>query len=397
MSDQSSVVPKRIFFVIGEASGDKLAASLAIALKEKYGDAVAFEGLAGEALGALGVKSVFDIEDIAVMGIGPVISRLPTIMSRLNTTVNAILRAKPDLVVLVDSPDFTHRVARRVRTKDPDIPIVGWVSPSVWAWRPGRAKKMAAFVDHLLVLLPFEVAAHKRLEGPPATYVGHPLVAELESLRPGLQDERPSLLDEQQATILVLPGSRSGEIVRHMPLLHNTLARTLERMKSQGLPSPKLLMPAVTKHAEKLCAQTKQWPFDVEVISNPDEKRAAFRGAHAAIAASGTVTLELALAGIPMVVLYKLDGLARRFRFLIKTWTIVLPNLVIGRPVVREYVDEYARAETMARALVALASKTPERAAQVEAFEELDGLMRGSDELQPAQRARAVVERFLFP
>lgn len=395
MSTQEATSPKRIFFVIGEASGDRLGTSLVKSIRKVHGDAVAFEGLAGEGLQGEGLTSLFDIEDIAVMGFGPVIARLPTIFRRLSDTVNAILASKPDLVVLIDSPDFTHRVAKRVRAKAPDIPIVGWVSPSVWAWRPGRAKAMRGYVDHLLVLLPFEVEAHRQLDGPPATYVGHPLVEDLESLRPRSVDERPLLGLGTTPTVLVLPGSRSGEISRLMPVLRDTMIRMRELMGEGN--DLRLVLPTVAKHEQNLRGLVADWPMSVTVVSDQEKKRAAFRSAHAAIAASGTVSLELALSGVPMVVVYKLDWLARMFRSLVKVWTIILPNLVLGRPVVREYVDEFVRPEALARALASFASNTPERRAQIEAFAELDTLMRGQDEASPADRARAVVERFLFP
>lgn len=395
MTGTTSKTPKRVFFVIGEASGDRLGASLLRSLKAEHGDAIAFEGLAGEELQTLGVESLFDIEDIAVMGLGPVVARLPKILRRLSDTVNAIIKSKPDLVVIIDSPDFTHRVAKRVRKQAPNVPIVGWVSPSVWAWRPGRAKAMADYVDHLLVLLPFEVEAHKELGGPPATYVGHPLVDELESLRPRSEEERPALAPDVTPTILVLPGSRSGEISRLMPTLKATFVRVFELVG--GGREPQLILPTVAKHEHRLRDMVADWPMPVTVTSKADDKRAAFRQAHAAAAASGTVSLELALAGVPMIIVYKLDWLAHLVRSFVKVWTIILPNLVLGRPVVREYVDETARPEALARALVSLATDTPERRAQIEAFQELDDVMRGPDDASPADRARRVVERFLFP
>ena len=388
--------PKRIFFVIGEASGDRLGASLAAELKAAHGDAVAFEGLAGEALAAEGLESLFDIEDIAVMGLAPVVARLPTILRRIRQTRDAILASKPDLVVLIDSPDFTHRVAKQVRRAAPHIPIIGWVSPSVWAWRPGRAKAMRAYIDHLLVLLPFEVEAHRKLGGPPASYVGHPLITEIETLRPQVANERP-VLDGLAPNILVLPGSRGGEITRHIALLRETVARTDALFAEEDRPAPSWILPAVPARAEQLQQLVADWPVKVTVTSSHEAKRAAMRSAHAAIAASGTVTLELALAGLPMVAIYRLDALAHIFRRLVKVWTIVLPNLVLGRPVVREYVDEMARPEALARALKALATDTPERRAQIEAFEELDAIMRGPDDLSPTHRARNLVETFLFP
>ena len=388
--------PKRIFFVVGEASGDRLGASLAAALTQAHGDTVKFEGLGGDGLAEHGVTSLFDVEDIAVMGLGPVIARLPTIFRRLRQTSDAIIASRPDLVILIDSPDFTHRVAKRVRKLAPDIPIVGWVSPSVWAWRPGRAKAMRSYMEHLLVLLPFEVDAHQRLAGPAATYVGHPLVDELQSLRPQTTGERPDLSSTQAPNILILPGSRSGEIARHMPILRQTIARTQGLFQDADLIPPCYILPTVPKHAAALQTMLEDWPVSVELVDSHDGKRAAMRQAHAAIAASGTVSLELALAGVPMVVVYKLDFLAHIFRSLVKVWTIVLPNLVLGRPVVREYVDEMARPEVLARALFALSTDTPDRLAQVQAFEELDALMQGTDGLSPAERARAVIDTFLF-
>ncbi|MGD1887134.1 MAG: lipid-A-disaccharide synthase [Cohaesibacteraceae bacterium] len=390
--------PKRVFFVVGEDSGDRLGASLAKALKAKHGNAVTFEGLAGEGLEAEGVTSIFDIEDIAVMGIGPVIARLPNILNRLSATVEAIVDSKPDLVVLIDSPDFTHRVAKRVRARAPNIPIVGWVSPSVWAWRPGRAAAMRAYMDHLLVLLPFEVEEHETLGGPPATYVGHPLADQVTELRPRHLAERPPLEGDQVPTVLILPGSRSGEISRLMPLLRTVTERAVELLKAEDAPTPLYVLPAVARQKEKIRRELASWHVEVELVSGEEAKREAFRSAHAAVAASGTVALELALAGIPTVIVYRLDTVARLFfRRFIKAWTIVLPNLILGRPVVREYVDEYARPELIARALASMSRPTPERTAQVEAFKELDAVMKGSDDQTPAERARMVVDTFLFP
>ncbi|MEM6712558.1 MAG: lipid-A-disaccharide synthase [Pseudomonadota bacterium] len=386
--------PKRIFFVIGEESGDQLGASLAAALRETFGDRVRFEGLGSEGLKAHGLETLFDIEDIAVMGLGPVLARLPTILARMRQTVDAIIASQPDLVVIIDSPDFTHRVAQRVRKRRPQQSIVGWVSPSVWAWRPKRAIAMCGYMDHLLVLLPFEVEAHKRLGGPPATYVGHPLIAELDSLRPA-SGERTALTEDVPPTILLLPGSRSGELRRHLPVFKQTLLEVEALCHARKLRQPRYVLPAVTKHAQAVSKELKTWPVSVEMITGKDNKRSAMRQAHAALAASGTVTLELALAGVPSVVLYKLDGLARIFRQLVKVWTVTLPNLILDRPVVREYIDEFARPDTLARALVSFATDTPERRAQVDAFVELDERMAGPDTLTPAQRARQVVEQFL--
>ena len=167
----------RIWLVAGEESGDQLGAKLMGALRAALGPApVTFEGVGGEAMAAQGLRTLFPLSDIAVMGIGAVVARLPSLVQRVYRTVDAIVQGGPDAVVIIDSPEFTHAVAKRVRRRLPALPIVNYVSPSVWAWRPGRARKMRAYVDHVLALKPFEPDAHRRLGGPPCTYVGHPLI-----------------------------------------------------------------------------------------------------------------------------------------------------------------------------------------------------------------------------
>src|SRR5208337_4793527 len=181
------------------------------ALREAHGDVV-FVGVGGEAMEAEGLKSLFPISDIAVMGILPVLARLPKLIARIRTTAEAIVATRPDALVIIDSPDFTHRVARRVRAALPELPIVDYVSPSVWAWRPGRAKAMRTYVDCVLALLPFEPEAYRRLNGPRCVYVGHPLIERLGTLRPNADEARRRAADPP--LIVVLPGSRRSEIRR---------------------------------------------------------------------------------------------------------------------------------------------------------------------------------------
>ena len=204
----------RVALVAGEHSGDQLGGKLMRALREAHTDEVAFLGVGGEAMDAEGLKSLFPISDIAVMGILPVLARLPRLIARIRRTAEAIIAARPDALVIIDSPDFTHRVARRVRAALPKLPIVDYVSPSVWAWRPGRAKAMRAYVDCVLALLPFEPEAYRRLKGPRCVYVGHPLIERLAALRPNADEAR-----RRAATpplIVVLPGSRRSEVSRLM-------------------------------------------------------------------------------------------------------------------------------------------------------------------------------------
>src|SRR4030088_2917904 len=177
-------VMRKIFLVATEESGDRLGAALMKVLRQRLGDAVRFDGVGGRAVASHGLLSRFRIEDLSIMGFPAVIRRLPMILHHIRETADAVLETSPDILVIIDSPDFTHRVARRVRAKDAAIPIIDYVSPSVWAWRPGRARARRGYVAHVLALLPFEPEAHARLGGPPCTYVGHPLIEQIDMLRP---------------------------------------------------------------------------------------------------------------------------------------------------------------------------------------------------------------------
>ncbi|WP_350334063.1 lipid-A-disaccharide synthase [Coralliovum pocilloporae] len=382
--------PLRVFIVAGEESGDRLGASLVADLQDRLGEQVTFAGVGGEAMGRLGFQSVFPVSDIAVMGLSAVIGRLPTILKRLKQTVSAVLAFRPDVLVVIDSPDFSHRVAKRVRQAQPDLPIVGWVSPSVWAWRPARAARMRSYIDHLLAILPFEPETHRVLGGPACSYVGHPVMNRLHHLYPPHEDERPALDKVDRPHLLVLPGSRRGEITRHLDLFRHTL----EELQALGL-TPRIVIPAVDHLAGEIRQKVAEWPFQAEVVSGQAGRDQAFRDAHAALAVSGTVALELAMARVPMTIVYKLDWLARLVRPFIRTWTIVLPNFILQRPAIREYVDEMARANVLARAVASLLTDTPERRAQLASFAELHGLMAdgGGKKAEPADIVLDLVQQ----
>ena len=208
--------------VAGEESGDRLGAALMRALKERTGGQVRFAGVGGHGMASEGLTSLFPLDELSIIGFSAILRRLPAILRRIRETVDAVVASSPDVLVIIDSPEFTQRVAQRVRAAAPTIPIVDYVSPSVWAWRPGRARKMRAYVDHILALLPFEPDAHRRLGGPPCTYVGHPLTQEIAELRPNADEARRRLASPP--VLLVLPGSRSGEIQRLMGTFAETVA-----------------------------------------------------------------------------------------------------------------------------------------------------------------------------
>ncbi|HEX2126010.1 MAG TPA: lipid-A-disaccharide synthase [Thermoleophilaceae bacterium] len=375
----------RIWIVSGEESGDQLGAKLMRGLKERLGaDRLRFAGVGGDAMAREGLDSLFPLEDIAVMGFTAVIARLPTILQRIRRTADSIVAADPDVLVIVDSPDFTHRVAKAVRRRAPHVPVVNYVSPSVWAWRPGRAKAMRAYVDHVLALLPFEPDVHRRLGGPPTTYVGHPLTERLADLRPAPAERRG--LDDGPVELLVLPGSRRSEVSRLMEPFGAALGIVRERF-ARPL---NVTVPAVSHLADEIVERARAWPLTPTIVRGEAAKWAAFRQAHAALAASGTVTLELGLARVPMVVAYRVSKPEELLKYVIEAPSIVLANLVLGANVIPERVQWNCTPESLASALLPLLSETPERRRQLAAFDRLDEIMRIGDG-SPSERAARVV------
>jgi len=376
--------PLDVFLVAGEESGDRLGAALIRALRQRTGGEVHFAGVGGRAMAAQGVVSLYSIDELPIMGFSAIPRRLPKILRLMRLTARTVVERRPDVLVVIDSPDFTGRIARRVRAADRSIAIVKYVSPSVWAWRPGRARVLRTYIDHILALLPFEPEVHRRLGGPPCTYVGHPLVEEVQHLRPSVVEAARRLAPPP--VLLVLPGSRRGEIKRLLPVFGQTVALLKDR-----LGPIELVIPTVPHLAEQLKEATAQWPIPPRIVVETADKQAAFRIATAALAKSGTVTLELALAGVPTVAGYRVSWLeAVVLRRLIKVPSVILANLVLGENVVPEFIQEACTAERLAAALTPLLSDSPERRRQLEAFSRLDAIMQiGSS--APAARAADVV------
>lgn len=373
----------RIFVIAGEHSGDQLGAGLMRALKQLAPQAV-FEGVGGPAMEREGLRSLFPLANIAVMGVWPVIKKLPSLLARIRQTADAVLAARPDVLVIIDSPDFTHRVARRVRAAAPSLPIVDYVSPTVWAWRPGRAKTMRAYVDHLLAVLPFEPAAHQRLGGPPCTYVGHPLIERLRELRPN--SDEATRRNAHPPRLLILPGSRRSEIERLLDLFGETVARIAEK---SGPVEP--VLPAVSHLADDIAARTRSWKIPPRIVLGEAEKYAAFRSARAALAASGTVTLELALAQVPMAVAYRWSSMENLLRPFVSVSSVVLPNLIIERNAVPEFLQEDCTVENLATAITGVLHDGAQRDAQLDAFWHVDQLMRLPEGETPSLRGARIV------
>jgi lipid-A-disaccharide synthase len=377
-------VGRRIFLVATEESGDRLGAGLMKVLRQRLGGAVEFEGVGGRAMAREGLTSLFPIEELSIIGLAAVVAQLPKILRLIRRTVDTVLASAPDILVIIDSPDFTHRVARRLRAKDDSIPIIDYVSPTVWAWRPGRARAMLRYVDHVLALLPFEPEAYRRLRGPPCSYVGHPLTEQLASLRPNAEER--ARREGDPPVLLVLPGSRRSEIRRHMAVF----GAALGKLTADGVAFDPVL-PTMPHLVDAVREAMKKWPVEPKIVVGEQDKRAAFRIARAALAKSGTVTLELALSGVPMVTAYRVGSVeAVILSRAIKVQSVILANLVMGENIVPEFLQKDCTPENLAHALRPLLSDTPERKKQLDGFARIDAIM-STGNTAPSVRAADIV------
>ena len=389
MKPEPQVRPLSIYIVAAEESGDALGASLARALVAQGGGAISLSGVGGRAMAAAGIVSPFPIEELSIIGLNAIPRRLPMILRRIRETADAIVAAQPDALVIIDSPDFTHRVARRVRRATPSIPILDYVSPSVWAWRPGRARAMRGYIDCVLAILPFEPAAHLRLGGPPCIYVGHPLIERIAELRPNADEAQRRKADPP--LILALPGSRTSEIGRLIGIFGDAIARTATRVGPI-----EVVLPTVPHLASRVGEAVAGWAVTPRIVVEPAAKWAAFRTARAALAASGTVTLELALAGVPTIAAYRIslieELVARLGGVRTRLASVILANLVLGGNDIPEFLQRDCTPQQLADALVPLLSDTPQRRRQVDAFGRLDRIMAPGVAAPSAKAAATVLD-----
>ncbi len=384
----------RFFLVAGEPSGDRLGAALMAGLTALHGPDITFHGVGGPLMQAEGLVPLFPMEELSVIGLTEIIANYRRLARRVTDTAKAVVAQAPDALITIDIPEFSLRLAAQVKARAPAIPTLHYVAPTVWAWRPKRARKMARSVDHVLALLPFE-PPYMQAEGMGCDFVGHPVVTEPQAT----QAEIAALLakyglDAAQTTILVLPGSRRSEIDRLAPIFGAALAPVLARHpKAQVIV---LAAPAVAAHlADKIGA----WP-GAPVVLDPRgqdpaafaaEKRAGFALADVALAASGTVSLELAASQTPMVIAYDMSALSRWLvQSMLLVDTVTLVNLVAESRTVPEFIGKACRPDAVGRALTTLIEDEAARAAQIAAMDlTMDRLGRGGE--PPGLRAARAV------
>jgi lipid-A-disaccharide synthase len=367
-----------IFLVAGEPSGDLLGARLMAALTAQTGGRVRFAGVGGAAMAREGLNSLVPIAELSVMGLLEVIPHLPRILGHLRRTVQAARRLRPAAVVTIDSPNFSLEVAKRLAGGG--APLIHFVAPSVWAWKPWRARRIARYLDHLLTLLPFEPPYFER-HGLATTFVGHPAVE-----APAGGDPRVFRQDhgipEAALLLCVLPGSRRGETARLLPIFRDTLA-----LLRTSVPDLHVVVPTVPNVADDVAAAARDWPVPAAVLRDPAAKYDAFAASDAALAASGTVAVELAVAGVPSVIAYRLSPLtgflAKR---LLKVRYVSLPNLLLDRAAQPEFLQGHCTPANLAGALERLLTDPAARAAQkADAAAAVAQLTSGGD--SPSQRA----------
>ncbi len=381
-----------IFVIAGEPSGDKLGGALMQGLRTLEPDVI-FDGVGGPLMQAQGLTSRFDMSELSVMGIAEVLPKYRSLMRRINETAAAVVNTVPDVLVTIDSPDFCLRVARRVKAANPNIRTAHYVAPTVWAWRPGRAAKMAQMVDQVLALFPFE-PPYMEAAGMVCNFVGHPVVAE-----PVATDADAMAFRERHGIgdapcLLVLPGSRRGEVGRLAPIFAEAL-----RLVLAARPEIRVVLPAASSVAALVAELTRDWP-GAPIILDPrgqtveaeaTERRAAFRAANLALAASGTVSLELAAAGTPMVIAYDMNWLSRQLvTRMLQVDTVTLVNLVSDTRVVPEFLGANCMPKAIATSLLqVMADPDTQREAMALTMQRL-----GQGGEAPGLRAaRAVLDR----
>ncbi|MFO1242747.1 MAG: lipid-A-disaccharide synthase [Rickettsiales bacterium] len=375
---------KKIFLIAGEASGDQLGAGLMAALKKQNPD-IEIKGIGGERMQAEGLQTLFAIEDIALMGFAEILPHIPKVLKRIKQTVQAIEDYQPDAVVTIDSPGFNFRLVKTLRERGNGAPkFIHYVAPTVWAYKPERAKKTAALYDHLLVLLPFE-PPYFEAEGLATSFVGHPVMDDLEE---AFARRTSWEMDEKKPLkIATLPGSRKGELARMLPVYKATLARLKKRFSDIEL------IIATTQAMEETIRQAiASWNVTYRLVSDPLLKQRSYYACDVGLVKSGTVALEVAKTGLPMIVAYKVNPVsAWLLKRMIKTPFANLVNILAGREIIPELLQGQCTPKKLERALMTLIENEPARQKQANDAHEALERMRNPEGLPASQKAAEIV------
>jgi lipid-A-disaccharide synthase len=376
--------PLNVFLIAGEASGDALGGALMAALRDMADRPVRFSGVGGPVMAAQGQESLFDFSELSIMGLIEILPHARQLLRRIRQTATAIEADPPDVLVTIDSPGFVFRVIQRLAMHD--APRVHYVAPTVWAWRPNRVHKFRRHFDRLLALLPFEPDYFERV-GLPCTFVGHPVVEVVREREACRKQFRADHDVAPAATLLcVLPGSRRGELDRHLVPFGDTV-----RLLAARHPDLHIVVPTLPYLQARIAAATATWPATVTIVTDAAVRVDAMIASDAALAASGTVTLELAQARVPTVVAYRVAPLtAWLVRRMIRVDYVSIVNLIAGKAVIPEYLQGDVRPAALAQALTALLSD-PERRVAMQQAQAAAMVALGEGGEPPSRRAAAAV------
>ncbi len=379
--------PPLIFLIAGEASGDLIASRLMAELRRRTDGAVRFSGVGGPLMQEGGIESLFPFSELSLMGPVEIAPHVPRLLGRVRQTARAARAMQPAAVVTVDAPYFNFRVARKLAGAG--FPLIHYVAPTVWAYRPGRANAVARFLDHVLCLFPFEPPYFEAV-GLASTFVGHPLVEEPIGAASGPAFRARHGIGEQDLVLCALPGSRAGELHRHLPIFGETIRALAGRIG--GL---RLVIPTLMEHRATVAAAADSWGMPVVIVADKGEKYAAYAASDVALAASGTATLELALASVPMVVCYRTNPLTAAIaRRVLRVPYLAMTNIVAGERLVPEFLQRACNARRLAAALEELLADEAGRRRQREGFSVVARRV-GRGGALPSDRAAETVLRLI--
>jgi len=375
-----------VMLVAGEPSGDQLGAELMAGLKA-LDPSVRIVGVGGAAMTGEGLKSLYPLDATAVMGLREVVPRIPEILRRVRVAVEFALQTRPDAVVCIDSPDFTHRIAQGLKRRDPSIRTVNYVAPQVWASRQYRARKMARYFDLVLALWPFEAPFFEK-HGVHSVFVGHPVIERASRMTGGGALRARLGIPASAPLLLVVPGSRISEVKLLLPAMREAV-----RLLARDVPGLQCVIPAVAHVAERVKALAQGWPTPLHIVEGEDARFAAFNAANAALAKSGTVTIELALARLPMAVAYKLGWLTYAlYRPLIVVDYACLVNLLLEREAVPELIQSRCTPEALAAAVKPLLTDENARRAQLRDLDAATAMLGKGGDAPSLRAARALLD-----
>ncbi len=381
---------KKILIVAGEPSGELLGAQLMRAMRQASSVPLTFMGVGGTQMIGEGLYSYFPMSDIALMGAAEILPKLRKIFRRMNSMAEMAARTGPDLVILIDSPEFTLRLAKRIRRKNPSIPIALYVAPQVWASRPGRARKMSRFVDHIFALFPFEKSFFEK-SGIPCTTVGHPVIERKPLMRGGSEIRKRLGIPQEASLVCLLPGSRLSEVKRLLPIFRDVVGNL-----QKAVPNLHFVLPFVDHVKELVKTETDQWPIKPKLVQGEADKFASFDASNVALAASGTVSLELALARVPAVIAYRVDPVtAFVARRIVTTPYANLINLIVDHPAIPELIQEECTVENLTEHVAELIRSEDKRNTQLNYIDQAVTELGLGDRPPSERAATAILDAFI--